>query len=104
MNRLIPIAAGLAALSAATAANAQPADWTGGYVGVQLGYNLQPRDRNETILFDTDLNGSFGENVNTAVGANAFSPGFCGGSASGTGPSAGCRGDRDRPFGAVHAG
>jgi outer membrane immunogenic protein len=78
--------------------------WTGFYVGGQAGYGLQPGDGDETILFDTALDGSFGDNVNTSGGANAFSPGFCGGSANGPTPGEGCRGDRDGIEFGAHAG
>ncbi len=70
-------------LAAASPASAQTSDsWTGPYVGGRLGLGFQPKDKNETILFDTNLDGSFGDTVNTAAGTNAFSPGFCGGAAS----------------------
>ena len=86
------------------AAQEQGESWTGPYVGGRLGYAFQKDDGNETILFDTDLNGDFGDRVNTAAGANAFSPGFCGGAALDRGPAGGCRGDRDGTDWAVHAG
>ncbi len=78
--------------------------WTGFYVGGQLGYGFQPSDNDETILFDTNLDGSFGDTVNTAAGANAFSPGFCGGTALGATPGAGCGEDRDGTIAGAHAG
>ncbi|MGE0178896.1 MAG: outer membrane protein [Sphingomonas sp.] len=93
-----PIQIVAAAFVAATAspALAQDADnWTGFYVGGHFGYGFQPNDDDETILFDTNLDGRFGETVNTTAPANAFSPGFCGGSANGNAPAAGCRDDRD---------
>jgi len=79
-------------------------DWTGFYVGGQLGYAFQPGDGDETIQFDTNLDGNFGDTVNTSGGANAFSPGFCGGSASGPTPADGCDDDRDGLEYGVHAG
>ncbi len=94
-----------ASLLAATPALAQDdQSWTGFYVGGQVGYGFQPSDGNETILFDTNLDGSFGETVNTAAGANAFSPGFCGGAANGPTPGEGCRSDRDRIEYGAHVG
>jgi outer membrane immunogenic protein len=78
--------------------------WTGFYAGAHAGYGFQPDDGDETILFDTNLDGNFGETVNTAGGANAFSPGFCGGVAITTGPGGGCEGDRDGFEGGVQAG
>jgi outer membrane immunogenic protein len=97
--------ASAAAMFAASPALAQDErGWTGFYVGGQAGYGFQPGDGNETIQFDTALDGSFGDNVNTSVGANAFSPGFCGGSANGPTPGEGCRGDRDGIEYGAHAG
>jgi outer membrane immunogenic protein len=42
------------------------------------------------VTFDTNLDGSFGDTVMTAAGANAFSPGFCPGVPQGLTPAAGC--------------
>ena len=95
--KIIALAA-LAALTAATPAFAQSADvtsWTGPYAGVRAGYSIQPSDGDERITFDTDRGGGFNDTVRTAAGADAFSPGFCGGSARGTTPAAGCRKDDD---------
>jgi len=89
----------------ATPALAQDAeDWTGFYAGGQLGYGFQPNDDRETILFDTNLDGTFGDTVRTAAGTNAFSPGFCGGAANTNAPAGGCRDDRDGIEGGVHIG
>jgi len=105
MLRLASIAALAGASFLATPALAQDSDnWTGFYVGGQLGYGFQPNDDDETILFDTDLNGTFGDTVRTSLGANAFSPGFCGGAANTNAPAGGCRGDRDGVEGGVHVG
>ena len=95
----------LSVLPAAPAA-AQSADqsWTGPYVGGRLGYAFQKSDKGETVLFDTDLDGSFGDTVTTGTGANAFSPGFCGGSAQGRTPAGNCADDRDGTDWAAHAG
>lgn len=78
--------------------------WTGPYVGGRLGYAFQRNDKNETVLFDTDLDGNFGDTVTTGTGANAFSPGFCGGSTFTRTPSGGCGGDRDGTDWAAQAG
>lgn len=80
------------------------ASWTGPYVGGHLGYSFQNDDDSETVLFDTNLDGDFGDTVTTAAGANAFSPGFCGGRALGGRPDAGCGDDRDGTDWAAHAG
>jgi outer membrane immunogenic protein len=80
-------------LGYAGAANAQ--DWQGLYVGAHFGNGFQDSDDDETILFDTDLDGNFGDTVNTTAPANAFSPGFCGGRARGSTPATGCNDDED---------
>ena len=81
----------------ATPAFAQTADeeWEGAYIGGSFGIGAQSNDRNENVQFDTNLDGAFDNNVNTLAGANAFSPGFCGGAANGRTPTQGCRGDED---------
>ncbi|HEY0113190.1 MAG TPA: outer membrane beta-barrel protein [Allosphingosinicella sp.] len=94
------LAAGLSAPAFAQSGG----EWSGPYVGGRIGYGFQPSDKNETILFDTDLDGDFDDQVTTAAGANAFSPGFCGGAAAGTGPGGGCDDDEDGIEWAVHAG
>ena len=102
MRLFLLASVGLVALGSPIAAVAQDADWTGVYFGGRLGYTTQSDDSDETIQFDTDLDGTFGDNVNTSSGANAFARGFCGGSAfSATATS--CA-DRFGTEWAVHAG
>lgn len=94
----------LLAATAATMALASPAlaqsgrdtsqDFDGPYVGVTGGYTVQPNDGRETFVFDTNQDGSYGETVNTSGGTDAFSPGFCGGSSTGT-ANVNCRNDKD---------
>lgn len=72
-----------------------PADWSGPYVGGSIGYTWQKGDGAEHIRFDTDGDGVYDDTVTTATGANAFSPGTCGGSARGSTPTSGCNGDKD---------
>lgn len=77
--------------SVAAPALAQSApDWSGPYIGVFGGYQETQDDRNETLLFDRDLDGAFDDTVTTTGGANAFSRGFCADqvSASGGGSAA----------------
>lgn len=82
-------------------------DWTGPYVGGSLGLSWQPnfdRDELETLTFDTNNDGVYGDAVRTAGGANAFSPGFCRGRAYGATPGT-CGGDKDKRIAwSVHAG
>ena len=69
---------------------AQAQDWQGPYLGGFVGYGFQPEDDNKSIRFDTNLDGRFGDTVNTQAQANAFAPGFCSGRANGVTPSSGC--------------
>lgn len=64
----------------------------GFYVGGFVGYDVQPNDPGESIVFNRGGSAT----VTTAAGADAFSPGFCNGAANGTGPDNGCRNDRDQ--------
>lgn len=85
------------AASAATAL-ASPAlaqDWSGPYVSGVIGYAASDTDSGETLVFDTDQNGSYGDTVRTSSNADAFSPGFCDGTATGPTPGAGCTDDDD---------
>jgi opacity protein-like surface antigen len=83
----------LVAAMAAGAASAQttPSNWSGFYFGGSAGYADPSKDGGETLQFDTNRDGTYGDSVNTSLGANAFSPGFCDGAAKGTTPAAGCR-------------
>ena len=92
-----PLALSLAVALAASAgpALAQSSDWSGLYFGGHYGGAKQDDQRNEDVQFDTDLDGQFGDTVNTAALANAFSPGFCGGAANGPTPGSGCRSNSD---------
>jgi outer membrane immunogenic protein len=87
-----------ASAALATPALAQDADeypFDGIYVGGSVGAAVQPNDGNKSsILFDRDLNGSFGDTVVTNTGANAFSTGFCGGTPSST-ANTDCGNDKD---------
>ena len=91
----------LTALSAMTVPavaqeSAEKPGYNGVYVGVAVGYGFQSNDGGQSsILFDRDLNGTFGDTVTTAAGANAFSPGFCGGAATTSSPATGCTKDQD---------
>jgi len=75
------------------------APFAGIYAGGSFGFAAQPNDNGSRILFDRNLDGRFGDTVTTAAGANAFSPGFCGGRATGNIAPAvggrGCRKDKD---------
>jgi outer membrane immunogenic protein len=100
MRTIIALGA-LATALVATGAQAQdmtgePAPFSGIYIGASGGYDVQPNDVGSSIRFDRGSNGSFGDTVSTAAGANAFSPGFCNGRAVGATPApGGCRNDKD---------
>lgn len=65
--------------------------WTGGYVGGHVGAVMKPDDSgSDRFLFDTNLDGQFGDTVRTGAGADAFSPGFCNGAARTAVPGGGC--------------
>ncbi len=87
--------ASLAFVATPAFAQSEDEDWTGPYIGGSIGLAAQNNDRNEGVLFDTNLDGTYGDTVRTTTGANAFSTGFCGGAANGRTPIEGCRGDQD---------
>jgi outer membrane immunogenic protein len=117
MIAIAPLGATLA-FALATPALAQDSggvDWTGPYVGVSFGKTWQKKDGGEHLRFDTDGDGAYDDVVTTATGANAFSPGTCGGAARGPTPASGCKSDKnaigwmghvgyDRQFGNIVAG
>lgn len=79
---------GAGSIAPAFAQDSDP--WTGGYLGGHIGAIADPDGKNDRILFDTDLDGEFGDSVLTGTGADAFSPGFCDGAANDLTPAAGC--------------
>ena len=88
MNKLAFLSiAALAAGFSATAATAQTDDGESGfnqfYVGGSFG-GAHTASTSQSITFDRNLDGVFGDTVTTAAGANAFSPGFCSGTATST--------------------
>ena len=94
----------LALVSTPALAQSVAPDWSGPYVGIFGGYNQSNDDEDEILRFDRNLDGNYGDPVTTAAGANAFSPGFCGGAATSTGPSTGCKDDNDGVEAGVRAG
>ena len=100
----------LTATASTTLALAMPAmaqdtgSWTGPYIGGSIGIATPDGGDDETLVFDTGLDGTFTDTVTTTSGADAFSPGFCGGFATGNSPGDGCE-DDDIGFAYnVHAG
>ena len=80
-------------VASATPAVAQ--QWTGGYIAGHVGFSRIPEGSDNVVVFDRNLDGVFDENITTATGANAFSPGFCVGAASTSLPAGGCVQDDD---------
>ena len=103
----LPTTAALLALAAAAPAAAQdsqPADFFNGfYVGGTFALDATANDDDGGIAFDTDRDGAFDNTVTTVAGANAFSPGFCGGTAQGR-TNTGCGDDEDSYGYAIRAG
>ncbi|MGH6744690.1 outer membrane immunogenic protein [Novosphingobium sp. PhB57] len=106
--RLLSSAIGLAVAVAAFPAMAQDSDapiatdtpardshFDGPYVQAFGGLSTRGNDGGDSLRFDTDGDGRYDNTVNTAAGANAFSPGFCNGRALGATPDGGCRSDKD---------
>lgn len=90
-------AASVLAVPAIAQDNRDPSqDFDGPYISIGGGASLQGSDRGETLVFDTDRDGTYGDTVNTVGGTDAFSPGFCNGAATGT-ANIGCRNDKDGP-------
>ena len=79
-------------------------NWTGGYLGVYGGATVTNDQEDERLRFDRNLDGNFGDTVTTAAGADAFSPGSCGGAPNGNVPTAGCDEDSDGSLGGFRAG
>lgn len=92
-SRYLATAALAAAACCATPAMAQDANFQGPYVGGALGVVFQNDDAGDTLVFDTDQDGDFGDTVNTTAPANAFSPGFCSGTADSALAADGCSDD-----------
>lgn len=88
MTRALLLAATAALTLTAGQVSAQ--EWQGAYFGIAGGYGSVADEDGETVEFDTNLNGTFGDTVNTSGGANAFSTGFCGGSPNSNNAAAGC--------------
>lgn len=90
------VALGLA-VTAAFPAAAQDRDshFNGPYVQGVVGMAARGNDNGSTLIFDNNGDGDYDNTVNTAAGANAFSPGFCSGQALGPRPANGCKSDED---------
>lgn len=98
--KALSLLAVLAATTVAVPAFAQDRDpsqdFDGPYISIGGGGTLQGSDRGETVLFDTNRDGTYGDQVTTVGGANAFSTGFCNGAATSS-ANLNCRNDKDGP-------
>lgn len=112
-TRLLCAAGAVAFLTTAGAASAQssmwgytPSTWTGPYVGIFGGGTMENGDEDETLRFDRNLDGNFGDTVTlaTPAGANAFSPGFCDGQAFTNTAAQGCDDDSNGVQAGIRAG
>ena len=80
-HHLLISAGALLASAMSSQAIAQDAEFDGFYIGATIGGALQGDDARETLVFDRNLDGTFGDTVVFTTGVNAFAPGFCGGRA-----------------------
>lgn len=96
MRMISTLLVATAAFGLSTAAFAQDEDrsndFNGFYVGGTIGTTAQNNDGGNTVVFDTNRDGTFEENVLTSTGGNAFSPGFCNGFTTANAPGD-CRKD-----------
>lgn len=99
------LALALAAPAVAQDEDTPPASgyFNGFYVGGTFALDATANDDEGGIAFDTNRNGAFDNTVTTTTGANAFSPGFCGGNALAR-TNTGCGDDKDSYGYAIRAG
>lgn len=88
---------GAVALFSASTAIAQENtedQWTGPYIGGSFGLGAQGNNGGETLEFDTNRDGRFGDTVRNVLGHDTFATGFCRGQALGATPDT-CRSNKD---------
>lgn len=104
-SRYLTPAIGVTAIMLSSTAIAQEDEryFDGAYISGAIGLESVEDGRSDAIVFDTDGDGSFSDTVSTAAGADAFSPGFCGGTPVSAG-TAGCRGNRQNEGYSVRLG
>lgn len=105
LPRYLTPSIGVTALLLSSSAFAQEDEryFNGPYISGTIGLESVEDGRDDTIVFDTNRDGSFDDTVTTAAGADAFSPGFCAGSPV-SASAAGCRGNRQNEGYAVRVG
>lgn len=90
----LPMIAGAAWANPAMAQD-RDTHFDGPYVSVSIGQAAATnRDGVDPVVFDTNRDGTYGDQVTTTTGFNAFSPGFCPGVASGN-AQGNCAGDKN---------
>lgn len=93
MSKTISLPMAILLALAATPAAAE--EFRGFYFGLHAGEYTQTNNDSEYLRFDTNLDGEFGDVVNTPTNPNLFSGGFCGGAPNGGYRAAGCRNNID---------
>lgn len=109
MKTLLAATAAIAlAVPAAAQDSSEPTQrsdfFNGFYVGGTFGLDSTADSNDDSVVFDTNRDGTFDNSVNTTTGANAFSPGFCGGTANGRNATDGCGDDKDSYGYSIRAG
>ena len=106
-HRIFPALIALVIAGAATPAMADafPGEYNGPYIAVSGGLSTPQSFGSDTVVFDTNRDGSFDNTVRTSTGANAFSTGFCNGSTTLNSQAVtGCTNDDDDAEYAVRLG
>ncbi len=105
LSKYLAPAIGVTAFMLSSTAFAQEDEryFNGPYISGTIGLENAEDSRNDSIVFDTDRDGTFGDTVNTVAGANAFAPGFCAGTPASP-EAAGCRGNRQNEGYALRVG
>ena len=83
-NRTYPamLAIVFAGLATPALADQFPGEYNGPYIAVSGGFSGHDGHNADSVVFDTNKDGKYDDTVRTSSGANAFSPGFCGGSST----------------------
>lgn len=82
-------------LLCALSTQAQTTLWSGPYVTIAAGANQAPSHADH-LIFDTNLDGTFGDTVKTYSGSDLYASGGCTGEAAGPTPEYGCYDDANR--------
>jgi outer membrane immunogenic protein len=94
-SNIVAFAAAALIATPALAQSERDTHFDGPYVSATIGMAAQGNDRADTLVFDTNGDGNYGDVVSTAAGTPAFVA-FCHGQAAGATPAAGCGSDKDR--------